>query len=451
MFARQTLCLWVGNRCAQWGLLTGRGKHAAWRKLGEAQIRKEGEAASLSVLCAILQDLPGTLPEDVHRPELRVIIAETWLPIGSLPWIPALRDQDSARVFAREYLINLGFAVAANDEVCLDDMPYGKARLAIAYPQALLQAIQVCATRWRAHWRSLCPAALLAWRGLSREYPARALMLLDKENVTLCLGVPRQPMRRARLQEIRTLAQTHRHSPADAVSLVWKRLCLRQPQAVEIKDVLIVEVSSRKSFPIAWLSPFVLPDKPWRRLEPNAKWLCVDTGSYALDACARPPRRRAIHWLALFVALIVAGGLAFETWTQFKRANASRIAYETSRQVTRVAPPPVWSRDELARIAVVNTAIRQVNLPIGAVLQALRPPRDIRVAVLQVETAVAPDIHIANTLKITAEAASSAEMTHYVAFVSERKPFIRAYLTHHEISGDDAARFRFTMEAQWND
>jgi hypothetical protein len=414
-------------------------------------IRKDGEAVVLSVLCATLRNLPGDLPEDAHAPELRVFIAETWLPIASLPWSSNLLNRDSARAFVRDYLVNLGFAVAADDEIRLDDAPYGKTRLAIAYPQALLQAIRMCATRWRVHWRSLCPMALLAWNVLSRKYPARALMLFDRENVTLCLGEPGQAMRRARLQEIRTQAPARRHPPADTVSLVWKRLCLRQPQAGEIKEVLVVNMPSSVHFPVAWPPPFVLPDSPWQRLEPNAKWLGADTGAHALDACARPPRRRAVHWLALIVALMVAGGLAFETWTQFRRANASRIAYETSRQVTRVAPPPVWSRDELARIAIVNTAIRQVNLPIGAVLQALRPPRDIRVAVLQVETAVAPDIHAANTLKITAEAASSAEMTRYVAFVSERKPFIRAYLTHHEISGDDAARFRFTMEAQWDD
>ena len=133
--------------------------------------------------------------------------------------------------------------------------------------------------------------------------------------------------------------------------------------------------------------------------------------------------------------------------------KAQAIRSQLAAQNTLRAPSqaPLWTQDELKKIASVNTAVRQLNIPFEAVLQALRPPRDIHVAVIAVETTSESVARMNNTIKITAEAPSSADMTRYVAFVAERKPFVRAYLMRHEIPDGERERYRFMVEAQWMD
>jgi hypothetical protein len=437
----------------QWGLLTGQGSRTAWQVSGALDIQGSKGASTLPALCATLQKLSGDLPLNCAQGlELRVVIADIWLPTASIPWNPDMLRQDSARAFARDYLSHLGFSVTSGDEIRLDDAPYGMARLAVAYPQELLQAIEQCALRWRAHWRSLRPVSVLAWSVLGKKRQAGAMAILDEDSVTLCLAGAKRWTGRTHVQEVKIQSHPPGCSAAEALALAWERLRLRRPHMPDAQEVLVLDASDTPQANPLWPEPFVQPDESWRNLQHNAHWLQACQGIHALDAHVLPPRRTWKHWAILGIAIIIASGVVFETWRQFLRANASRNAYENLQQTTRKLPPSPWSREELARIGAVNAAIRQLNLPIGAVLQALRPPRDIRVAVLQVETSSAATGEAANLLKITAEAPSSAEMTRYVAFVSEQKPFMRAYLTHHEHPDKESTeRFRFTMEAQWND
>jgi hypothetical protein len=455
---RQTLFLWIGERRVQWGLLVGRGSRSTWRELGEAGIPDTAGTPALSALCAVLQEqLPRELPQDcAHGLELRVIVADAWLFAVPIPWNPAMSRKRSALAFARDYLSRLGFAVAPDDEIRLDDAPYGASRLAVAYPSELLQAIRQCALRWHVYWRLLRPVSVLAWNALGRKRRVEAMAILNENDVILCLAGARRWTGQTHLQDIRTQPHVPNSPVAEALPLAWKRLCLRRPQTLEIQEALALDASGTLKTQAAradWPPPFIPPDDPsWRCLRPDAHWLRACRGAQALDGHALPPRRHWRHWLLLGMAMLVAGGIVFETWRQFVDAQASRSAYEASRQTHRKLPPVPWSREEQTRIGAVNAAIRQLNLPIEAVLHALRPPRDIRVAVLQVETASAATGDVANTLKITAEAPSSAEMTRYVAYVSDRRPFTRAYLTHHELLDEgNPERFRFTMEAQWND
>ncbi|MDR2625137.1 MAG: hypothetical protein LBC37_02265 [Zoogloeaceae bacterium] len=339
-----------------------------------------------------------------------------------------------------------------DDEIRLDDAPYGASRLAIAYPLEVLQAIGQCAARWHAHWRSLCPVSVLAWDVLGKKQPLEAVAICNENDVTLCLAGAKRWTGRRHLLEIRIQPNASDVSAVDALSLAWKRLCLRRPQALGIQKIQVLDASGTWADNTVWPAPFIPPDASWRCLQPDAHWLRACQGAHALDAHALPPRRTGWHWLVLGVAMLGTGGIVFETWQQFMNVQTLRDACEALQQANRRPPPPSWSREESVRIGAINAAIRQLNLPIGAVLHALRPPRDIRVSVLQVETASAATGNVANTLKITAEAPSSAEMTRYVAFVSERRPFVRAYLTHHELLDEEnTERFRFTMEAQWND
>ena len=448
---RQMLGLWIGKRHIRWGLLTGRNSRAQWQELGAISIQITDDGSpDIAALCAALRELAGETPR--KGLELRVVIADMWLSVATIPWSPALRRKDTAIAFARECLSGFGFRLSADDEIYLDDAPYDALRLAVAYPQAVLNAIEECARRWQAYWRSLRPVSVLAWRTLSRKMAVQAMAISDEEQVTLFLAnQKRQFFRLPSLQEMKTQARLPEHSSAETLQLAWKRLRLRQPQVRDIQSVLTLDASEEGEKPGQTLPPFASPDVPWRHLQPNARWMDAHSGLCALDAHARPHHPGWVHWIILFMAVVILGSLTSGAWTLHKRAEAARVAYENLRQNAKPPAPAIWNREELARIGAVNAAINQLNLPIEAVLQALRPPHDIRVAVLQVETSVATNENNANLLKITAEGLSSSEMTRYVAFVSERRPFVRAYLTHHEITGSgDTERFRFSMEAQWN-
>ena len=141
------------------------------------------------------------------------------------------------------------------------------------------------------------------------------------------------------------------------------------------------------------------------------------------------------------------------TTRDLTRALATTQTQQTAGQRT------TWSREELAKVQAVNAAVRELNLPIAALLRALEPARDIHVAVLSVETTggagvaggAAAEVGGAS-VRIEAEARTSADMLRYVAFVSERKPFTRAYLTQHEVRSATGERpYRFTVEAPWSD
>ena len=107
----------------------------------------------------------------------------------------------------------------------------------------------------------------------------------------------------------------------------------------------------------------------------------------------------------------------------------------------------------MARVQAVNQAVRELNMPIAAVLTALRPPRDLHAAVLSVEVgAAATETTGRSTLRIVAEAQAAVDMTRYVAFLTHRKHLNGAYLTRHEIAEDAPGRpYRFTVEAVWKD
>ena len=450
---RQTLCLWIGKRHIRWGLLTGRG--AEWQELGATAIPMTDDGSGspdVAALCAALQELPGQPPQ--KGLELRVVIKDQWLSVAAIPWSEALRRKDTAIDFARECLSAFGFKLSADDTIYLDDAPYDAPRLAVAYPEAILQAIGECARRWQAHWRSLRPVSVLAWRSMSRKTPLQAMAITAEDHVTLLLANPkRQFLRLPALQEIKTLVRLPQDSPAETLELAWKRLGLRQPQTLAIQTVLTLDASDEGEKLGELSPPFVLPDDNWQNMQANERWIGANSGSCALDAHTRPHRPGFTHWIILLLAVIFLGSLISGSWTFYQRAERAKIAYEDLQQKMKPPAPIVWKRKDLMRISAVNIAIKQLNLPIEAVLQALRPPRDIRVAVLQVETSVATNERNAgNILRITAEGLSSSEMARYVAFVSERRPFVRAYLTHHEVTGSgNNQRFRFSMEAEWND
>ncbi|AZN35472.1 hypothetical protein EJO50_02605 [Iodobacter ciconiae] len=403
-----------------------------------------------SALYEALQTLIEKNKATLQGQELRVVVADAWVYMACIPWSPMLAQQNTARLFAADCLNQVGFELDSVDEIRLGDAPYGSARLAVAYPANLLTHIARLAEKGQARSMVIRPLSVLVWDVLSRQGDIEATAIVSEQKVTLALGMINHRWGRVRLLDVKVASRTslnHDRSP----ELMWQRWKLRHHLVQGVKEVRILDASLAQDLIVPSTPPFVRVSDPWYRLNRNPQWLKYFVGVNALDAIETFTRRRWWSWVCLGIALLIVTALMIEiTNLTFKAQDIrNRLAVENSIQ-----PLPQhisWTQEELKRIGSVNTAIRQLNIPIEAVLQALRAPNDIRVAVLAVETASESMESVKNTIKITAEAPTRADMTRYASFVAEHKPFTRAYLTRHEIPDGERAPYRFMVEAQWAD
>lgn len=446
---RSSLYLWLGERHVQLGKLQ-RGPKPRWEVLAAADVTWPLEGhASPSALHDALRVLETKAQENtLPGQELRVVVADMWVGMATIPWSPVMAHRTSAQAFALDGFKAVGIDVDARDDIRIDDAPYGLARLAVAYPAVLLTRIAQLADQLQLRCVAVRPVSVLVWDVLSDNGSLEATAIVSDERVTLALGARKQRWLRPRLLDVRV----EPHTGLDqSVELIWQRWKLRHPLAQNIQAVQVLDARSGQEAFLPNALPFVQAGEPWYRLNNNPHWLNRFSNTLALDAMAAPTSRRWWHWALWGVAASVAAALVIQAANLALKAQAIRSQLAAQNTLRAPSQAPLWTQDELKKIASVNTAVRQLNIPFEAVLQALRPPRDIHVAVIAVETTSESVARMNNTIKITAEAPSSADMTRYVAFVAERKPFVRAYLMRHEIPDGERERYRFMVEAQWMD
>lgn len=403
---------------------------AGWRDDSRFEIAI-GEAGSLPALIAAIRAIP--VCSGVSR--MRVLVADSWLASAGLPWSAAMGRDADARQAARARLSQAGFEIDAQDTLRLDDAPYGAPRLALAYPAQLLSALSQAAAASGARLDSVLALSVAGWSLAGR---ADALALRDEGLAVLARG------RAGHLDELTVRSGA-------ALQDAWQRQCLRDPQLAQLDVVPMLDLlDAGTPVPGAPFVPLALPEA---EVAPGLRLAAARSRRSALDACtgapSLPPRRAAVLACAVLVALAGAG----YALQQGARVQAVQQARQAAQPAVAAAPRAVeWSRGELARVQAVNVAVRELNLPFEAILRALEPPKDMRVAVLGMTTAAGSSGTLASRAKIVAEARTGAEMARYVAFVAERKPFTGAYLVEHEIDEAAAERpYRFTLEATWND
>jgi hypothetical protein len=379
---------------------------------------------------------------------LRVVIAESWLSGACVPWSGALRDPRLARAYARGHLEAAGFAVDGEDEIRLDDAPFGQPRLAVAYPRDLLAALRALADALEIRLASVLPIGAAAWQaaGAHRVRRLACVAVLDDELMSFVQGAGRPGDVSLRGAALGTL---------DAQ---WQRMRLRDPQLASVDRLRVLNLGSPDvAAARADLEPIALPQPVEGSTLPPALRLAVllRSSAMALDPCAGRASVSPLQWGMAAAAAAVAGMLVLQAWQADRDLRAERQQLAAAAALKRPAVQPArWSRDEETRVRAVNTAIRQLNLPISTLLRALQPPADIRVAVLSVDLLAGASgaAQEMSGVRITAEARTGEAMARYVGFVSERKPFVGAYLMRHEIVETAPDRpYRFSVEATWAD
>ncbi len=445
------LYLTVGAGNLHWGLAVGR----YWRLDSLGWIGLDAVAGTPAAGAALATALPR-VGESVagraqHLAGIRVLVADPWLALASVAWSADMLSPGEAEAFSRRQLIEAGFDLGADDTLRLDDVPYGRVRLAAAYPATLVAGLLSLAAGLATRLESLQPLSVAGWQVFGHGQQPQ-LAVLDRDLALLIQGG----------REIEDVVLVELPDDGDlrlALHLHWQRLALRSPEREGLERLPVCDLTGQ---PGPATAPAAFDYLPWPGREVNLDGVPlalelarrVGIGRSDLDAVqSRPapsPGQRVVLVLTIVLtSLLVAAAL--HTGWQARQAAAGLALRDPEPRLTTAAS--AWSRGETMRVQAANAAIHQLNVPIDALLQAMHPPRDIRVAMLSLSLEeVARQGGGQSRARIVAEALTSADMARYVSYLASRRPFHDAYLVRHEIVDALPERpYRFTVEALWQE
>lgn len=421
-----------------------------------------GEHALVTVLRAIEATVQAAaVPAEGLRASarLRVLISSRWTGTVTLPWSAALTKKETALAYARSRLTSAGFDLEPDAVVEIEDAPYRELRTAVAYPAVLMAALQQASVRLKMTLMSVLPLALAAGSRVLDEVDERvgAMALVEDGFVSFLRGTA------GRLTPMGAGTRIDADAGVDfEVGRLWQRQQLRDPSLFKDGPLFVLELAPR-GHDRGWtarpgMRVVALGGKDEASSAGLLSWIARATRGVDNPLDAIPPRGRGSK-AGLAVALACAGIAVFalfRTGTLFEQVRHEKLALQRPASTAPLTKRATRNRDEEARVASVNTAILELNLPIATLLRAVQPPPDIRVALLSIEflprksAQSSPDE--ASTLKLSAESPSGVEMARYAGFLADRKPFATVYLVSHEIAESDPAKpYRFTLEAAWRD
>lgn len=454
----QSLFVFVGVRHIVWGASSGKGKSILPLQRRALDLAGDDtQEAAMQALLVVLQQVVVT--QSIR--DMRVVVTDNWLASANMPWNPGMANAETALHLARTQLAATGHTIGGGDTLRLDNASYGVPRQIFSYPDKLLDGLHQCARRLQVPLRSVLPLSVVAWLATQRQHrrqpaPCRALLIVE-ESVTMVVQSGSSDPSRMLDVTFRTRHANGRLRDHE-LQASWRRFCLRQPHLLQVDKVALLDMTLRDDVaPIDKIvsPPFVRIDLGMPAHMPISPVLLNHVRHQSLDAIADTPSMTSWRWGILFGAALLAGVLTMQAIRTRLAVNALTAQLQdlhsaNDKQRQSGAGRTVWHREELPRVQAVNVAIRQLNLPIAVILRALVPPADIRVAVLSVETSGNVAIGQNQMLKLIAEAASNTDMTRYVAYLDERRPFIRAYLMKHEINATSAEHpYRFSVEVPW--
>lgn len=411
----------------------------------EAVHAEKGEpfGALLRVLGAVVDAAAPRLSQDgegVRR--LRVLVSDRWAPLLGVPWNSGLQREVIAQRYAREQLQACGFEVTQNDLVRCVESGYLQPLMVAAYPRALLDAFARAAQALHATLVSVQPLNAIAWCLASRQgKPPEALAVIDGQRVSLLqarrggLGWTPGPVRGIASQG---LANLH---------AVWRRQRLRHPS---LKSVSLMALDLQRQA-LFELGPEGSPSS--EHLVPDIAVAAARHADAALDAVVRPSAVSAGRWAAAGVVGVVAAAAVWQSAVLNNAIDEKRQLLALRQAAVASPSGKRWTEAEHRQVRAVNAAVRELNIPLSAITRAMLPPKDVAVGLISLNV-VPQKGEGAGTvrLSISAEAASSIDMTRYVTFLAERRSIESSRLVAHEIVETDPAKpYRFTVEMAWGD
>jgi hypothetical protein len=403
-------------------------------------------------LAALSAAWPTEMQTDHGDTSLHAVVSNRYVRWQTLPWSDALLKRKSSEAQHRFQFATVWGETGADAAVyAAADAPYGLPRVVMSMDGAAVDHLKSLVREQGATLVSLRPMIVAAWDAMRHRIAEKVYAFCTVEQDSLTLAV----IRGGRMQAVVTHAWSG--DWVVALELFWRRQVLRDTSLSGIGALYTLNLTEPM---IAANLPkdgvIALLDVPGmavtnKNTTPAALILAAAPRRKTLDFVTQPVRFNGWR-LALLAASVLLASLAlwqvwhYQIYTEgFQRELAQSTVFVQPLARTRSAS----ERRELdARILTVNEAIGQLNLPVTALLRAIQPPRDVRVALLGMDVTGRD----AGMLKISAEARTGQEMATYVAYLAEKKLFGTVYLTKHEIAEHDAERpFRFTLEATWRE
>lgn len=389
---------------------------------------------------------------------LRVLVCDRWIALTTVPWGQALASGASRERFLREQLGAGGFETAAGDTVRMDDgAAFGQPRIAAAYPASLMDLLAATAAALGARLELVQPLEVALTLSVRSRVALSAgdIAILDRDRLRF------MKIARGGLTAGQSLIEPAlRADRRTFVQAMWQRQRLRDPalgggarlHALDLRSSIVETVQPTDSDVtfIDWPQDHATAPSPAMRAA------LVAASSSSLNGSTTTRKRSATGWLVASTCLILAAALGGHAVRLSHAASTLELTAARQARMPTLPEPPKWTREELGRVRAVNAAIREINRPIAAMLRALQPPRDIRVALLGVAVEAASTDHGSAdakgaTLKISAESASGTDMTRYVGYLAGRPPLERAYLVSHLVEAGSAYPYRFTVEVAWRE
>ena len=463
-----SLFIILKNNDIELGYLSQMGGINAWNSIAQSTVPISGDGQGLSGLREALEKTSSQGQSlDKNWRDIHVIASERWLQSLSVPWSQALLRTETEQTFLRDQFFASGVVLAPADVLRIGDGPHGQPRLAILYPCQLIQALREWSSQQGGALISVQPFYLAGWallrqsakrtlsRGKSSQSQWRMLAVSDKDSMTLVYGPAGVSAEHGIIEGI-----SHRRTDLisdefESVQIAWRRFILRNPHFNALENIPVLNASS---------GSFVhLSQGEIQRPDDASLNSGIDDLVLAANVMTGHPLRfenvapswKPWHWLILFALLGTVFFLAIRIGVSASehRKLALKIS-EIHRSTASLQVVKNWNKEEVNRVQSINRAVRDLNVPVDALLEALIPPKDIKVAVLGMET-VGKTLSASSktsSIKLTGQACSTADMARYVAFVSDRKPFTGASLLRHEISEIlGRCPYKFTVEAKWSD
>lgn len=408
--------------------------------------------SALSVLQAKLERQFNVQENPFSAIDVCVGVSECWLPNETMPWSDQLQSRNPSEVAAL-HLVQSGFVIEAEDTVRWGDAGWGRPRWTVAYPHALLRALEELARTVNGRLVGVIPAASAVAAsckysgmkdGVIAYVSGGQLSLLELRD-----GYEFSTMQRAFDVGEKSFEST---TAQEALLKVWQGIQLRAPHLQSFTELNVVADQPVNLMPgVSTLKFLQWPDVSMFRIEPMLR--CLHMTNSRLHALNPVKRKSTIDKRSALPLLLSIIAVSAMLWNYMANAEAMRTLEQSSelRSIASTRSDQQQSSPaEKERVAAVNVAIRQLNMPVAELLRALHPPRDIRVALLGVDLSDSGGSVDLPRIKLNAEAPSGEDMTRYLAFLNGRKPFVLAYLVRHEVVQNSSGNpWRFTMELTW--
>ncbi len=172
---------------------------------------------------------------------MHITVSSRWMQTLRLPWSDALMQPQAAQRFVQNQYVALYGEIARDWQITLDDAPYGKARLACALENSLLDALQQLAQDFQCDLASVEPLIAPAWRSAARLVgkKARALVLIEYDRI--CLA----QIDAGRIVQIHSEYWAQATTWPTALRQCWQRACIREPHLAELNHVPVLNLSAQ--------------------------------------------------------------------------------------------------------------------------------------------------------------------------------------------------------------